>query len=376
MINLSRKTMHSRLKDQLLIEIKKSGINDKLPPERVLAENHGVCRATVAKVMSELERDGYIMRRPGKGTFIAPEDKTVLGSPKNGAGKGEIIIVYPDYFSFNVWEQVHLTELQALTNNLHLINYKYQRESKLENIFEIIEGCQNLQGIIIMTSAPSLQILEKLENLDIPIVFLQDIAHPGIATVERFVNLYEVKHDYKKAGYLKMDYLLKKGHRQIAYVRNEPIFPMSPNSLAGIKQAFYDYGLRLKDLVVTDSPKPWECSKNAGYELTLNLLKKKQMTALLYDTIPGSIGGLRALYELGLKCPDDISIITACPENEIEKMSCPILTTVTISNAEIISAAIDIIRNPERIYGKKISIDVKIHEAESVKDLHNPGDQK
>lgn len=362
--------MHSKLKDQLLIEIKKSGINDKLPPERVLAEKHGVCRATVAKVMSELEQDGYITRRPGKGTFISPEDKTVLRGFKNGSAKGEIIIVYPDYFSFNIWEQVHFAELEALTNNLNLINYKYQRESKLENIFGIIDNCKNLHGIIIMTSASSLEILENLENLGIPVVFLQQIAHPSIATVERFQNLYEVDSDHKKSGYQKMDYLLKKGHRQIAYIRNEPKSPMTQTTIAGIKQALYDHGMRLKDLVTTDSPKPWECSKEAGYELTLKLLKKKQMTGLIYDSLPGSIAGLRALYELGLSCPQDISIITSCPESEIEKMSCPVLTTVTNSNQEKIGAAVDIIMNPKKIYGKKIAIDVSIYEAESVKDLN------
>ena len=47
-----------------------------LPTERALAEKYGVSRLTVRKALSDLEREGLLVRRRGAGTFIAPRPTT------------------------------------------------------------------------------------------------------------------------------------------------------------------------------------------------------------------------------------------------------------------------------------------------------------
>lgn len=47
--------------------------NDKLPSERELCEMYDISRATVRQTIQELEKDGYIYKQHGKGTFVSPE---------------------------------------------------------------------------------------------------------------------------------------------------------------------------------------------------------------------------------------------------------------------------------------------------------------
>lgn len=44
--------------------------NDRLPPERTLAEQYGVARGTVREALRQLEDSGFVMRRPGSGTYV------------------------------------------------------------------------------------------------------------------------------------------------------------------------------------------------------------------------------------------------------------------------------------------------------------------
>ena len=45
---------------------------DKLPPERVLAENLEVSRTTIREALSDLEQRRLVTRTPGRGTVVAP----------------------------------------------------------------------------------------------------------------------------------------------------------------------------------------------------------------------------------------------------------------------------------------------------------------
>lgn len=55
----------------------------RLPSERMLAEELGVCRVTVARAVTRLVEDGRVRRRRGSGTFVAAEgrrDRSVTGA--------------------------------------------------------------------------------------------------------------------------------------------------------------------------------------------------------------------------------------------------------------------------------------------------------
>lgn len=49
--------------------------NDRLPPERTLAEQFGVARGTVREALKQLEEAGFVARRPGSGTYVTYSEK-------------------------------------------------------------------------------------------------------------------------------------------------------------------------------------------------------------------------------------------------------------------------------------------------------------
>ncbi|WP_027108993.1 GntR family transcriptional regulator [Lacticigenium naphthae] len=67
--------LYLQLMEELIqkIENKDYVENEKLPSERELCEMYGLSRITVRNALQELERDDYIYKLHGKGTFVSPK---------------------------------------------------------------------------------------------------------------------------------------------------------------------------------------------------------------------------------------------------------------------------------------------------------------
>ncbi|MDD3411935.1 MAG: GntR family transcriptional regulator [Eubacteriales bacterium] len=61
----------NRLKNDVLAGVYPPGA--RIPSEQVLCETYGVSRVTVRKAMLDLVQEGLLVRRQGKGTFVADE---------------------------------------------------------------------------------------------------------------------------------------------------------------------------------------------------------------------------------------------------------------------------------------------------------------
>ena len=77
-----------------------------------------------------------------------------------------------------------------------------------------------------------------------------------------------------------------------------------------------------------------------GYENTMRLLRlPNRPTAIVSANDINAIYGIRAIQEMGLKVPDDVSII-GFDDIELAKMSSPQLTTIRVYKEEMGSIAV------------------------------------
>ena len=356
---------HNELKACLLAQIERSGCNMRLPSETALAKQFNVCRATMNKVMVELEREGYVVRRPGKGTFVSPRDKTVESTAARN-GSRTVIIAYPDFFTYTLWQEVHYAEMIALKRNLRLINFKMQAETDYAALFHIIQQQSDLAGMILMPPSAEIPgpVLRQLDTLDIPCVMQISMER---LTVHK--NWFTIDWDHFKSGYLRMKALLARGHRKIGFVENEAGRLAATDR--GIHHALREYGLRQQHLLRSKiAASSWKDPVETGYHQTAELLEHHpELTALLVDTFPGAYGALRAIDERGLRCPADVSLVTAMDMMSYGRLSRPALTTVLGNSEALIERMFQMILGGRSDVPRHVVQDVELIERESIRTL-------
>ncbi|PUU93875.1 MAG: transcriptional regulator, partial [Halanaerobium sp.] len=116
----------------------------------------------------------------------------------------------------------------------------------------------------------------------------------------------------EKAGYDLTQYLINKGHRDIAFIggsfseKSAPDFYHEKRFL-GFKKAMTANNLEWKNKWIIDGS--WE--KEPAYRATQKLLKQEELpTAIFAASDQMAIGIMRAVHEEGLNIPEDISIIS------------------------------------------------------------------
>ncbi|SDY00724.1 LacI family transcriptional regulator [Evansella caseinilytica] len=115
-----------------------------------------------------------------------------------------------------------------------------------------------------------------------------------------------IEVDNEDGGYHATDFLLKNGHKKIAYISGPAESYNSRMRFAGYKKALEDAGVGLDSKWVFEGD-----FTNRGGELatTMLLAQSDKPTAIFYGNDEMAIGGMAALKRAGLKIPDDISII-------------------------------------------------------------------
>lgn len=121
------------------------------------------------------------------------------------------------------------------------------------------------------------------------------------------------------------DFFVNQGYDRIGFIGGQD----APNTPDIREVAFSEYG-QLKGVVSLDDIYRGDFTSSSGYELTKEMLAKKDFPKALFiasDSI--AIGVLRAIHEHGLNIPKDISLISV---NDIPtaKFTFPSLSTVRI----------------------------------------------
>ncbi|RBW69829.1 LacI family DNA-binding transcriptional regulator [Bacillus taeanensis] len=177
---------------------------------------------------------------------------------------------------------------------------------------------KRVDGIIFTSEAMTEEYYNVLKEMNIPVVLL--------ATQSYRYPLPYVKVDDKHAAYSAVSYLIQKGHHNIGMISgdiNDQLAGLP--RIEGYKQALLDRGIPFDEKKVV-------VSRGFRYEDGIAQLPKllkqaKDLTAVFAASDEIAVGALSAAYELGIRVPEDLSII-GYDNLKIAEMAIPPLTTL------------------------------------------------
>ncbi len=190
------------------------------------------------------------------------------------------------------------------------------------------------------------------EDLD-PIKYLLDHDIP-VTIINRFAEDLPVDliyADKTKANYLAASHLVNLGHRLIACLSIQTLGSVKAEEVRGYRQALSEAGIPFKDdMLIAAYP-----NYSGAYEPTKSLLSRPQRPTAIYarsDVM--AIGAVRAALDLGLRVPEDVSIV-GYGDIDVAQYINPPLTTVRqpISELGAMAASMLIERIADKSLGQR-----------------------
>lgn len=197
-----------------------------------------------------------------------------------------------------------------------IINTNHDEMRELTSIEQLWR--MNVDGIILMATAVTMAHQNIAAKLDIPLLFVAQRYGAGVSII----------NDDYSAGYEVGKYAAYMGHRKICYIgvsgKDEAVGIYRKD---GVINGLRDNGVSSIDLLETDF------SLEKAHLIAFDYLKKKQPTLFIGATDNIALGCLKAINELKLKMPDDISLI-GFGGYETSQFINPSLSTVRFNNEE------------------------------------------
>ncbi|QDU70625.1 LacI family DNA-binding transcriptional regulator [Mucisphaera calidilacus] len=295
----------------------------KLPSIRQLSHDLGCSTGIVERAVSTLTAEGLLKSEPRRGVYVRkPREKRVKSK--------DIALILPG---------LRLEHMASMSGGVHaaLAGSDYRliiqsADNDFDDEIHLLEylAHDNLVGVVICpptADSYAEPIKEFVSRREIPLV-LATHRLVGLSSVDA-VAIDEFEH-----GRAAVDYLLSKGHREIALIGGHGLSLSSRQTLEGIAAGLRRYRLAMSDLHKIDvdvldlnDEEPWL----NGQVSTERFLREHNpgITAILSLGNYSTIGAYRAVQSLGLSIPDDISILSTGSDLQAFALLQPSITVFT-----------------------------------------------
>lgn len=290
---------------------------EKLPVSKEMQRISGLSSITVENGISILVREGWLIRRPRYGTFVV-ENLPSAGSRFRERKKLGIVrvVFYRIYPYGEYWFRLLLdleTELRRAGFRMEFwqMNEEFSYCAK-----ELEEDCS---ALIFCGTCPA-DLVRNIVQDGFPLLLLGSLDRPH--AVPAGVDM--LMHDDRQSAFEAMNHLLKLGHREIGCITAPAGTQLHQDYLTGIRQAAEKFQLDPALLHIVSMP---VASIAAGGAVKPLLCSHTGITAILSTDALTTCGIRSALTELGLRIPDEISLISI-GESTLFSFLRPSLTTV------------------------------------------------
>jgi len=270
---------------------------------RVVNNNPNVKPQTRKKVFEAIERLGYRPNAVARG--LASKKTTTVG------------VVIPD-ISHAIFAEV-ARGIEDIANMYHyniiLCNADKKKEKEIRVINTLLE--KQVDGLLFMGGIVTEDHLQAFRTASVPIVLC--------ATTEESGSIPSVDIDHQKAAYDAVQSLIDHGHRRIAMISGTLQDPTNGYArFQGYKKALENAGIPYEEQYVRVGNYRYESGMEAmKYFLEL----PERPTAIFAATDEMAIGAIHCIQDMGLKVPEDISVISV-DNIRMASMVRPQLTTV------------------------------------------------
>ncbi|MFJ7727466.1 LacI family DNA-binding transcriptional regulator [Neobacillus sp. NPDC097160] len=285
-----------------------------------------------------------------KRVFEAAEELSYVITPKKKAKSKWTIGLYD---SFSLEEELvdtyYLSIRVALEKKLKLKGIDFYRIDKGGNA----EYSRKIDGIICLGTFKSKDI-ESIKNFDKPCVFID--SNPD----DRYFD--SVIIDFPSATKNALNYLTELGHKSIGFIGGVET-DMYGNRFKDLRQDVFENYLKQKNIFKEELVKIGGYDPKDGYTLLKEMLSGQQKPTAIFvanDTI--AVGCYKAAYELGIKIPEELSIVGFNDVATAQYMVPP-LTTVKLYTEIMGETAVDLLvekLSSKREVSKKITINTKL----------------
>jgi len=270
---------------------------------RQVAEDLGVSVTTVSKVLNN-------QRDIGKTTRARVLARVAeLGYQPNAVARSLALrrshtlgIVIPDLMHSFFVEVIAALESVVHTRGYGLLLCNSEESSRKERAELQLLDQRQVDGVVIASAGASTNsdVLNGLSRRGVALVMIDRDDHPDVIC-DRVLT------DDEEVGRLATAHLAGRGRRAIAHITG-PRIVHAMRRTSGYRQALREAGLRVhEDWIVLGGFKEAD-----GYRAMAHLLAlKERPDAVFAVNDPAAIGALKAIWDAGLRVPEDVAVVGA-----------------------------------------------------------------
>jgi LacI family transcriptional regulator len=332
---------------------------------RDVAERAGVSVTSVSHVINETRPVSYELRER---VLAAMEE---LGYHPNRlarslrSGKTHTIgTIVPDSADPFFAEVARGIEDTAFENGYSLILCNSDANLDKEAFYTDVLVEKQVDGILFLAAGGSTERILDLQQRGMPVVVV-DRELPA-------VHVDSVVTDNAGGGWSATRHLIDLGHRRIGYIAGPSDLTLSEYRSTGYRKALEEAGIAVDENLVVRGAFDFE----SGYRAARQLLTNSQRpTAIFACNDLMAIGAICAAVELGLRVPEDLSVI-GYDDVPLASYSNPPLTTIAqpIYDLGVVAASmlLERLHDPGRP-ARRIVLDVELQIRRSTAALSTPG---
>ena len=272
----------------------------RLPSETDLVRRFGVSRMTIVKAFKELQQQGLVVRRPGSGTFVAP----------NGQESRLFGLLIPELGQTEIFEPIcqGMTQYKSETKVSLLWGNSFVKSDQNEIVAR--ELCEEFirQKVAGVFFAP-LELIPTKDEVNRMVVASLNKARIPVVLLDRCIDAYPARAEYdlvgidnRRAAYGATLHLVGLGAKRIAFLGKKLSASTVDARIAGYREALFASDvLRGEDLVSRADP--------ADELLVKSILDKQRPDAFLCANDHTAATLMKTLISLGVPIPKEIRIV-------------------------------------------------------------------